>query len=242
MLFIVLLCFTLIAPTSTYAATLKLNKTKLSLNVGDTYQLKLAKSSGTIKWSSSKKSVATISSKGKLKAIDKGKAVITATFQSKKYNCSVTVNDKKVDVTFQASLFGGASAEEYVEQFKKTYPGYLKVNISDDEHIVVTIYESYRKKTLKDFQDDFDDYLNDLLSNYHGTFTDINADKQLKKVTLYANKQKFENSLDSIGMIISVSMISDAVQALNLIDIEERECTITILDKTSKKVLYTTAR
>ena len=47
------------------------------------------------KWSSSKKSVATVSSKGKVVAKKAGSATITAKIGKKKYKCKVTVKNKK---------------------------------------------------------------------------------------------------------------------------------------------------
>lgn len=76
------------------AATIKINKQKLSLTVGDTYTLKISGSTGTVKWASSKKSIATVSSVGKVTGIKKGTSTITATVNNKKYTCKVTVKDK----------------------------------------------------------------------------------------------------------------------------------------------------
>lgn len=73
------------------AATVKLNKKSLTLEVGKTYTLKVTGTKSKVTWSSNKKSVATVSTKGKVKAIKAGKAVITATVNKKKYTCNVTV-------------------------------------------------------------------------------------------------------------------------------------------------------
>ena len=53
-------------PVSASAA--KLNKKSVSLNVGKTYTLKAKGTKGKITWTSSNKSVATVSSKGVVKA------------------------------------------------------------------------------------------------------------------------------------------------------------------------------
>ena len=73
------------------AATVKINKTKKTLKVGQTYQLKITGTKKTVKWKSSKKSVATVSSKGKVKAKAVGKTNITATVGGKTYKCKITV-------------------------------------------------------------------------------------------------------------------------------------------------------
>ena len=71
----------------------KINKKKATLKVGQTLQLKVTGTKGKVKWTSSKKSVATVSSKGRVKAKKKGSATITAKIGKKKYTCKVTVKN-----------------------------------------------------------------------------------------------------------------------------------------------------
>lgn len=76
----------------------KLSDSKISMYIGDSYTLKLKNAKGKVKWSSSKKSIATVSSKGKVKAKKKGTCKITAKVGKKKYTCKVTVRKEKVKV------------------------------------------------------------------------------------------------------------------------------------------------
>ncbi|MDY2922637.1 MAG: Ig-like domain-containing protein, partial [Eubacterium sp.] len=88
----------LIAPNQADAKKKKkvaLNKTKLTLTVGKSYKLKLKNNKKKIKWTSSKKKVATVSKTGKVKAKKAGTARITAKVGKKKYVCKVTVKNKK---------------------------------------------------------------------------------------------------------------------------------------------------
>lgn len=78
-------------PVTVQAATVKLNSTKKTLVIGDTYQLKLKGTSGKIKWSTSNKKVAAVSQKGKVTAKKSGTATITAKVGKKKYICKITV-------------------------------------------------------------------------------------------------------------------------------------------------------
>ncbi len=73
------------------AATIKLSKKTLTLEVGKSQTLKITGTTAKVTWSSSNKSVATVSTKGKVTAKKAGKATITATVSKKKYNCIVTV-------------------------------------------------------------------------------------------------------------------------------------------------------
>lgn len=97
----ILILSTIIVSNVEVQAKVKLNKTKVTLKVGKTYTLKLKNNKKKIKWSTSNKKVATVSSKGKIKAKKKGKATITAKVGKKKYKCKVTVKaltqDEKED-------------------------------------------------------------------------------------------------------------------------------------------------
>lgn len=73
------------------AKKVKLNKTKITLKVGQKKTLKVTPVTKKVKWSTSKKSVASVSQKGVVKAKTKGKAVITAKVGKKKYKCKVMV-------------------------------------------------------------------------------------------------------------------------------------------------------
>lgn len=91
---LVTIIFTLLmAPVSVGAATVKISKTKMTLNEGKTYTLKITGTTKTVKWTTSDKKIATVSTKGKVTAVKAGKATITATVSSKKYTCTVTVKE-----------------------------------------------------------------------------------------------------------------------------------------------------
>ena len=81
--------------TSTKTSTGKkpyLSKKSVTMTKGSKCKLKLINAKASkIKWSSSKKSVASVSKKGVVKAKKNGKAVITAKYKKKKYKCKVTV-------------------------------------------------------------------------------------------------------------------------------------------------------
>ncbi len=73
------------------AAKVKISKTKASVMVGKTITLKISGTDKTVKWSSDNKKVAIVTSKGKVKGIAPGEAVITAKVGGKEYDCFVTV-------------------------------------------------------------------------------------------------------------------------------------------------------
>lgn len=88
-------------PVNASAAKAKLNKTKVTITQGKTYTLKVKNTSKKFKWSSSNKKVATVNSKGKVRAVKAGTATITARCKTNaklKLTCKVTVKAKKVAV------------------------------------------------------------------------------------------------------------------------------------------------
>ena len=80
------------------ASKVKLNKTKVTLAVGESTTLKMNGTSKKVTWSTSNKKVATVS-KGKVTAKKKGTANITAKIGNKKYTCKVTVEAPKLSKT-----------------------------------------------------------------------------------------------------------------------------------------------
>ena len=73
------------------ASSVKLSDTSITLIVGKSKTLKLQNTNKRVIWSSSKKSIATVNSKGKVIAKKPGKATITAKVSGKKYTCKVNV-------------------------------------------------------------------------------------------------------------------------------------------------------
>lgn len=75
------------------AAAPKLNKKKITIYVGHTGKLKVNNARKKVKWTSSKKQIAAVSSKGVVKGKKAGSAVITAAAGNKKWTCKVTVRN-----------------------------------------------------------------------------------------------------------------------------------------------------
>ncbi|HPU62602.1 MAG TPA: Ig-like domain-containing protein [Mobilitalea sp.] len=238
---ILALCIPLISPATASAATIKLNKTKLELHEGESYTLKLKGASGTVKWSTSKKSVATVSSSGKVKAVKEGKATITATYKNKTYKCAVTViSGKKADIILTAILIDNMSLEDYAANFYGSNLKILDIKKYDDEHIAVTIYETDRLQMVKEFKDNYKDFALSLISddNLKDVFNDVKTDKLFKNIKLYTDKEVFENTpFASVYAMIYFGFASDIIQAINLIDPEDRKCNLTIIDNTTGEIL-----
>ena len=91
------------------AANVKLSKSSLTLDVGKSATLKVTGTKSKVKWSSSNKKIATVTSKGKVTAKQAGSATITAKVGNKTLKCKVTAKEqfsaseatKKISVTLQ---------------------------------------------------------------------------------------------------------------------------------------------
>lgn len=101
---VLLLVFTMVSPSVlpmsnvavAQAATIKLSKKELTLEIGKTKTLKVSGTTKKVIWSTSKKSVATVSKSGKVTAKKAGKATITATIDKKEYTCKVIVKEVEI--------------------------------------------------------------------------------------------------------------------------------------------------
>ena len=83
------------------AAKPKLSKSKMTLSVGQSATLKVKGTTKKVTWSTSNKKVAKVTKKGKVTALKKGTANITAKVAGKKLICKLTVTKRKKPITTQ---------------------------------------------------------------------------------------------------------------------------------------------
>ena len=93
------LCMSLAMPITfaqpTQAATVKLNKSAITIYKGKTYKLKVSGTKAKVKWTSSNKKIATVTSTGTVKGIKKGTTYVNAKVGSKTLKCKVTVKENE---------------------------------------------------------------------------------------------------------------------------------------------------
>lgn len=105
--FILVLAFLLLLPVSVEAESkVKLNKTKTTVYIGSTTDLKLTGTKKKATWSSSNKKIAAVNSRGRVTAKKTGTVTITAKVSGKKYTCRVTVKKPYVNATKKTLYIG----------------------------------------------------------------------------------------------------------------------------------------
>ena len=93
MVFAVAAGILLIAGETPVSAAAKLNKTEVTIEIGERKKVKVKGTTKTVKWKSSDKSIATVTKRGNIDAKAKGECIVTATVGKKKLKCKVTVTD-----------------------------------------------------------------------------------------------------------------------------------------------------
>ena len=101
--------FTSLAVTPAASKAPALNKTKATMEVGKTLTLKVKNTKASIKWSSSDKSIATVSKKGVVTAKSAGNATIKAVVSKKALKCKITVKDAAAQGTDISDQLAGKS-------------------------------------------------------------------------------------------------------------------------------------
>ena len=146
-----MMIITIIPASTTYAATKKptLSAKKVTLEVGKkkTLKVKNIDKNATLKWSSNKKTVATVSKKGVVKAVKAGAATITCkvtTKNKKKYTLTCKVTVKKAAVNVSKTV----STQKELETALKT-KNLTKLTIQTEDEAAFTIPEgTYDKVAL----------------------------------------------------------------------------------------------
>lgn len=147
---LLLLVVLLMMPVSVSAASVKLNKKKLSLMKGKTSILVLMNRSDEVTWTSSKKSVATVDQNGVVKAKKKGTATITAKSDGKKYTCKVTVKQPVTKVKLNQKNIRISIGKTYKLKttVTPTSANNRKVSWSSSDKSVVTVSSSGQIKAV----------------------------------------------------------------------------------------------
>ena len=143
------------------AATVKISKSKLTMEISATTTLKITGTKSKVAWKTSNKKVATVTNKGVVTAQSEGTAKITATVNKKNYTCTVKVvpgpNPYQVSADFQEVQMAGLSfvvpkAYEVTgdEVSEGTYKATLSVPDSKSSITVITNFTGEKASSYAD--------------------------------------------------------------------------------------------
>lgn len=190
-------------PLQTEAAgKVKLNKTKLVLEMDTTYTLKVKNTTKKVKWSTSNKRIVKVKN-GKLTPVSVGTATVTAKVSGKRYSCKVTVADysgmskeQKEVVSYALKYvgnpyrYGGTSLTSGTDCSGFTYSVYgnLGYKLQRTAYQQLCSTKSIKKKNLKP---------GDLI--FYGR-----SKSSCSHVALYiGNKKVVHASTESTGIVVS---------------------------------------
>ena len=143
--------------TESKAAKMKLNKSSVTVAVGKKVSLKVKGTTKKVRWTTSKKAIASVSKKGVVTGKKAGKATITAKVGAKKFRCKVTV--KKSSKVKNVSTTKLASKCSFtVKKYKKGVLLCVKNNNSQtiDELRAVYTLKTSSGKVIETGRDGFD--------------------------------------------------------------------------------------
>ncbi len=120
--------------------------------------------------------------------------------------------------------------------------------VYDETHYTVTITESERQEVLKQYksgeliEESFSEIFSD--EQYNSAFIKMDYDELFQNITFYADKEKYDAAGIAVvfGPVLSSSIYSDLIQAYNLIPIDERTCTVKILDNQTNEIIYDSSK
>jgi hypothetical protein len=223
------LIFSLAGPAQTVsAATVKLNKSKISISVGESVSLKLLGTSNAPKWTSSNKKIATVSSKGLVKAVKEGSANVTATSNGKKYVCKVNVNGKNVVVTVTSLM----SFDELTEFIKSN-----KIKSIENEEDFTTTYTlslEQQKNILEILKDYFDKNYLAAAPSYYKSIS-VNDDFTSFKVKV--NGTAYKSNTEPDPTALGILLFSSGYQQFMGVKDNEFKISYSVIDINTEEVI-----
>ena len=141
----------------TYIKTLKIAK-------GNSYTLTIKRKKGIVKWSTSKKSVATVNSKGKVTAKKSGKCTVSGKIAGKTYKTSVSVYSSGSSVKLTNTSSGGARSTSISGSMSSTLSKvgtaianrYTTINATINSAVTASSYTAKLFSATANYVNDYD--------------------------------------------------------------------------------------
>lgn len=194
---------------------IQLSHSKISMKSGETRQLTAQNVFGKVGWSSDSKAVK-VNSKGKITALKKGKAVITASVFGKKYQCTVTVKGtgqeggseaRNIQITvgsrkFSAELYDNKTARAFLKKLPMTIT-MGELNGNEKYYYFTDDFPTESKQPWKIHAGDIMLYGSDCLALFYDDFSTSYSYTALGRVK---NPDGFAKALGSGKVRVSFSL------------------------------------
>lgn len=176
----------LVSGSTAVSAAAKLNKTEVTIEIGERQKVKVKGTTKKVKWKSSDKTIATVTKRGNIDAKAKGECIVTATVGKKKLKCKVTVTDSLGDLLDKEVVHEGvvlkvASGWEFVKEMAED--GYYPYDIDKNTFKILTLELAEEKE-----------------SDYN--FRTSSEEQFLKTVKTFARGYKKDYDLQDIGYTV----------------------------------------
>ena len=164
----------IVAEAAAKKVKVSLNVTKKTIEVGESFTLKVKGTKKKVSFKSNKKSVATVTKKGEVTGISEGKAVILVKTEGRNFTCKVTVKENEVvaNAPFEAVVAkvgdNSIAMPESWEQTKTNLNGieayiFMPKNADVEKGANITVTSTASQADNKDF-DLYKDYIEEQLS------------------------------------------------------------------------------
>ena len=177
----------------TYIKSLKIAK-------GNSYTLSIKGKKGRIKWSTSKKSIATVNSKGRVTARKKGKCTVSGKIAGKTYKTSVSVYSSSGSVKLTNTATGSGGSTRISGSMSSTLSKvgtaianrYTTINVTVDSAVTAYSYTSKLFSATAGYVNDYD-YLS--MSSYSYSAVSNGSSTQIRYTINYRITSSYNKKL-----------------------------------------------
>lgn len=181
----------------TYIKSLKIAK-------GNSYTLSIKGKKGKIKWSTSKKSIAAVNSKGKVTAKKKGKCTVSGKIAGETYKTSVSVYSSSGSVKLTNTATGSGSSSSSSTRISGSMSStlskvgtaianrYTTINVTVDSAVTASSYTSMLFSSTANYVNDYD-YLS--MSSYSYSAVSNGSSTQIRYTINYRITSSYNKKL-----------------------------------------------
>lgn len=145
------------------------------------------------------------------------------------------------------SYDNSVTIEQYVEEQNTNNPD-RNYYVYDDTHYAFIIKESERQEYINSLIDDdmIDEAFKECFQSEacNGAFLTMDYNDSFSEFKFYVDKEKY-NGIGLFAPLIPVmtsAAVSDTIQAYKLVPLDERSCTVIVIDNDTQEVLYDSSK